>query len=175
MEITFHVSQICLFSAEFCLSFRTLLYQSNDFISHIKCVFQQWNIFLFYPLHQDSVSSSSSASGIFHSVSGFVQQPSFWFQSWSNIQHISDHKYLELSFIHSSTSLMQATIVSALIWVTGIRSINSSHTVISLSPNVCKLQAVQCCSDQCSHQPWYCRILIQLCHFLHHSTFRPMI
>ncbi len=45
MEITFHLSQkFCLFWVEFCLSFRTLLYQFSNFINHIKCGFQQWNI-----------------------------------------------------------------------------------------------------------------------------------
>ena len=34
------------FLCEFCLSFRTLLYQLSAFISHIKCVFQQTNFFI---------------------------------------------------------------------------------------------------------------------------------
>ena len=50
MEITFRLSQkFCLFSEEFCLSFRTLLYQFSDSISYIKCVFQQWNFFFCSP------------------------------------------------------------------------------------------------------------------------------
>ena len=50
MEITFHLSQkFRLFSVEFRLSFRTLLYQFSDFISHFKSVFQWWNIFYCIP------------------------------------------------------------------------------------------------------------------------------
>ena len=50
MDITFHWSQkFCLFSVEFCLSFRTLHYQFSAIISCIKCVTQQW-IFSFVSL-----------------------------------------------------------------------------------------------------------------------------
>ena len=50
MEIMFYLSQkFCLFSVEFWLSFRTLLYQFSDFISHNKCLFQQLNIFYCIP------------------------------------------------------------------------------------------------------------------------------
>ena len=41
-EITFHLSyKFFLFPVKFCLSFH---YQSIDFLCHIKCIFQQWNI-----------------------------------------------------------------------------------------------------------------------------------
>ena len=89
------------------------------------------------------------------------------------VEHPSQHCLQAswiLRFICSSTSLMQMTIVCAFVWATGIRPIYSSHTVISLSPNICKLQAVQCCSHQCSHQPWYCSNQIQLCYLLYHAT-----
>ena len=56
MEIAFHLSQkFCLFSVEFCLSFKTLLYKFSDFTSHIKSVFQQWNIFIVSPTARLSV------------------------------------------------------------------------------------------------------------------------
>ena len=49
IEITFHLSQkFFLFSGEFCLSFRTLLYQFSNFISHIKCI-SAMEYFLFNP------------------------------------------------------------------------------------------------------------------------------
>ena len=70
---------------------------------------------------------------------------------------------------------MQTTIVSAFVWATGINQYIPRTLSSPCPPNGCKLQAVQCCLCQCSHQPWYCSIQILLSLAIPHSTFRAMI
>ena len=77
------VQKFSLFSVEFCLSFRTLLYQFSDFISHTKFVIQQWDIsILLYPCQQDEVSAVAVSQQIF-----FIQ----FLDLWSNPIFGSSH------------------------------------------------------------------------------------
>ena len=115
--------------------------------------------------------SGSASADIFHSVSWFVQQPHFWFQSWSNIHHSTAHECLE--FWDSNTAAHHWCKRQLYLHLSERLASDQYIPLILSSPypsNVCKLQAVQCCLHQCSHQPRYCSIQIQLCHFLYHAA-----
>ena len=135
MEITFYLSQkFCLFSVEFFLSLRTLLYQFSDFISHIKCVFQQWNIFYCIPDRKIMwVAVAVASASIFHSVSDLCSNAIFGSSHGQTSIIACPQVSWILRYMCSSTSLMQIAIVSAFVWVTDIIPIYSLHTVISLS------------------------------------------
>ena len=142
MEITFHLSKkFCLFSEEFCLSFRTLLYQFSDFIRHIKCVFQKWNINCI----PDSKIKRVAVAGcqqtfdlcnnpIFcssHDGTSIVALPmGIWNSEIHTQQHIFDAN--DNLYLHLSEQLATDQ------YIPRILSSPCPH-------NVCKLQVVQCC------------------------------
>ena len=130
MEITFHLSQkFCLFSVEFCFLLG-LFFITCDFISHIKCIFQQWNIFYCIPDSKIKWVAVALCQQTF-----FIQ----FLDLCSNPIFGSSHGQISIMalptgilnfkrFIRSSTSLRQMAIVSAFVWATGIRPFSNFWT-----------------------------------------------